>query len=107
MTAASDRLVSPDALAHPMGAEADDPLRTTSVELSEVDGVTVGLWSAGPGVDDDVEADEVFVVLEGRGTVTFEDGSVLALQPGAVVRLRAGDRTTWEITERLRKLYVA
>jgi uncharacterized cupin superfamily protein len=107
VSAASDRLVTADALAQPVGAEAEDPLRTTSVELSEVGGVTVGLWSAGPGVDVDVETDEVFVVLEGRGTVTFEDGSVLALQPGAVVRLRAGDRTTWEIAERLRKLYVA
>jgi len=107
VSAASERLVSRDALAHPAGAEADDPLHTTSVTLTEVGGVTVGLWSAGPGVDVDVETDEVFVVLEGRGTVTFEDGSVLVLQPGAVVRLQAGDRTTWEITERLRKLYVA
>jgi hypothetical protein len=30
-----------------------------------------------------------------------------ALRPGVVVRLAAGDRTTWELTGRLRKLYLA
>ncbi len=67
----------------------------------------MGLWEAGPGTDTDVEADEVFLVLSGAGTVTFEDGSAITLRPGALVRLRAGDRTTWEVTQRLRKLYVA
>lgn len=27
-------------------------------------------------------------------------------RPGVLVRLLAGDRTTWHVTERLRKLYV-
>ncbi len=29
------------------------------------------------------------------------------LGPGAAVRLRAGERTTWVVTETLRKVYVA
>lgn len=65
------------------------------------------LWEAGPGTDTDVEVDEVFLVLAGAGTVTFEDGSSLALQAGTVVRLLEGDRTTWTITDRLRKLFLA
>ena len=48
----------------------------------------VGLWEAGPGVDVDVESDEIFIVLSGAGTLTFDDDS-------------------WVITERLRKLYLA
>ncbi len=48
----------------------------------------------------------LFVVLAGAGTVAFEDGSVLTLAPGVVVRLHAGDRTVWTVTETLRKLYV-
>jgi len=67
----------------------------------------VGLWGMDPGVDHDTEADEVFVVLAGRGTVGFEDGEVLTLAPGVAVRLRAGERTTWTVTETLRKVYVA
>ena len=69
--------------------------------------VEVGLWEAGPGIDTDVEADEVFLVLSGAGTVTVADGSALDLRPGVLVRLHEGDLTTWRITERLRKLYLA
>ena len=101
------RLLSADV--HAAALEADglsEPLATASRALVEGE-VEVGLWEAGPGVDTDTEADEVFLVLSGAGTVTFDDGSALTLRPGVLVRLQAGDRTTWEITERLRKLYVA
>jgi uncharacterized cupin superfamily protein len=105
---AAERLVSPDLLA--VAVAADDgsaALATASAELGTFAGCEVGLWEAGPGVDVDTEADELFLVLAGRGEVAFEDGSVLTLAPGALVRLRAGDRTTWTIQERLRKLYLA
>ena len=67
----------------------------------------VGLWCMEPGTDHDTEVDEVFVVLAGRGTVEFEDGEVVTLTPGVAVRLKAGERTTWTVTEKLRKVYVA
>ncbi|WP_345632130.1 cupin domain-containing protein [Streptomyces thinghirensis] len=67
----------------------------------------MGLWEAGPGKDTDTEVDEVFVVLAGAGTVTFVDESTLRLCPGVAVRLYAGDRTRWNVTHRLRKLYLA
>jgi uncharacterized cupin superfamily protein len=81
-------------------------LATASRTLLEAE-VEVGLWEAGPGTDTDLEVNEVFLVLSGAGTVTFDDGSTIDLRPGVLVRLRAGDRTRWEITERLRKLYLA
>jgi uncharacterized cupin superfamily protein len=90
-----------------------DRLLTTDVHtaglapLATLGDAEIGLWGMEPGVDHDTETDEVFVVLAGRGTVEFEDGEVLALEPGVAVRLSAGERTTWTVTETLRKVYVA
>ena len=107
----TSRLLSGDVLAEALAADgASAALGTASRALlgSALGGeIEVGLWEAGPGSDTDVEADEVFLVLSGAGTLTFEDGSAITLRPGVLVRLRAGDRTTWEVAERLRKLYVA
>ncbi|KQX62865.1 cupin domain-containing protein [Angustibacter sp. Root456] len=101
------RVVCADVPHLDLGAPATDALACADRELATHAGVSVGLWEAGPGVDTDIEVDELFVVLSGAGTVTFDDGSSVQLRPGALVRLHAGERTRWEITERLRKLYVA
>src|SRR5215475_5160718 len=103
---AAARLLSADV--HTETVEPDgvsEALSTASRALYE-GSLEVGLWEAGPGTDTDVEVDELFLVLAGAGTVTFEDGSTVDLTPGVLVRLREGDRTTWQITERVRKLYV-
>lgn len=110
---ATQRLLMADAAA--LAAHAtDDTDDTAGAEPRAVDtavttlGETeIGWWQVGPGVLHDVEVDEVFFVLAGAGSVTFADGSVLSLRPGVLVQLREGDRTVWEITETLRKLYVA
>lgn len=60
-----------------------------------------------PGTMRDVEIDEVFIVLHGAGTVGFSDGTITSLEPGEVVRLQAGQRTGWTVTETLRKVYLA
>ena len=75
--------------------------------LAAVAGVEVGVWEMSPGTATDVEVDEVFVVLSGAATVTFDDGEAVDLGPGSVVRLRAGEHTTWTVRETLRKIYVA
>lgn len=94
------RVLTADALAADLG-----PSRT--LPLGEVGAAKVGVWSMAPGTEQDTETDEVFVVLAGRGTVVFEDGEVVDLRPGVAVRLTAGERTTWTVTEELRKVYVA
>lgn len=66
-----------------------------------------GVWEHSVGVSSDVEVDEVFVVLFGSASVTFEDGAVTTLRPGSVGRLREGQRTVWTVTETLRKVYLA
>ena len=76
-------------------------------ELGTLGGCGVGVWEITPGVSTDVEADEFFVVLAGRAVVEFDDGtSALQLQPGSVARLRGGSRTTWTVSETLRKIYI-
>jgi uncharacterized cupin superfamily protein len=103
----TSRLLSDDVHTEPVEADGvSTALATASRTLLEAVS-EVGLWEAGPGTDTDTEVDEVFLVLSGAGTVTFEGGSTIELRPGVLVRLAAGDRTTWEITARLRKLYVA
>jgi uncharacterized cupin superfamily protein len=67
-----------------------------------------GVWEMTPGVMSDVESDEVFVVLSGSATVEFDDeGETLHIEAGDVVRLAAGARTVWSVTETLRKVYLA
>ncbi|WP_418060031.1 cupin domain-containing protein [Pimelobacter simplex] len=96
---------------HEPVAAADVVSGTPSVgmlELGELGGVEIGIWEITPGVVTDVEADEVFVVLAGEGTVRFTDtGESIELGPGTLVRLREGERTEWEIRSRLRKVYLA
>lgn len=76
-------------------------------DLITLSDVTVGVWEHTPGVSRDVEADEVFVVVSGDATVTFDDGSpAVDLRPGSLVRLHEGQRTTWTVRETLRKVFV-
>ncbi|GAA3528640.1 cupin domain-containing protein [Nocardioides daeguensis] len=107
---ASSRIVDATALEVPH-EPADDIVAGTPttglVELGTFRDVALGIWEITPGVVRDVEADEVFVVLEGEGAVRFEDGSEIELAPGAIVRLHEGERTEWTIRTRLRKVYLA
>jgi uncharacterized cupin superfamily protein len=76
--------------------------------LTEFGGLQIGVWEMSPGVMTDIEVDEVFVVLSGSASVEFTDGSpALQLNPGAVVRLAAGARTTWTVHQTLRKVYLS
>lgn len=81
---------------------------TRYADLDETGERTVGIWEHTPGVSTDVEEDEVFVVLAGDATLSFEDPAFapVELRPGVVVRLKAGMRTTWTVRETLRKVYV-
>ncbi|MFT3871703.1 MAG: cupin domain-containing protein [Nocardioides sp.] len=80
---------------------------TTGARLLGGIGATqIGIQEMTPGMVRDEECDEVFVVLTGRGSVEFQDGEVIPLTPGAVVRLHKGDRTIWHVAETLRKVYI-
>jgi len=64
-----------------------------------------GIWQHTPGVSRDTEADELFVVISGRATVSIEGGPVLELSAGVLGLLRSGDRTVWTVHDTLRKVY--
>lgn len=108
------RLLSPDVTAAELTHEplpADEVVTgspTAAVlTLGTVGGAEVGLWEMAVGTARDTEVDEVFVIVSGRGHVTFDDGERIDLAPGVAVRLTAGERTVWAVTETLRKVWVA
>ncbi len=76
-----------------------------SAQASEGD-MEVGVWEHSVGVSTDVEVEEVFVVLEGEGTVVDDDGGRIDLAPGVVGLLPMGAKTTWTITKPLRKVWI-
>ncbi|MEO6942933.1 MAG: cupin domain-containing protein [Terrimesophilobacter sp.] len=79
----------------------------SATALGEFAGKEVGVWEITPGTVTDVEADELFVVLSGAATVVFVDEDRFEhLRPGSVMRLEAGQRTVWTVTETIRKVYV-
>lgn len=83
---------------------------TGFAELGELNGNHVGIWAMSVGEMTDVETDEYFVVLSGRGTlrVLAENGFAEQSQDlvaGSVVRLHAGMHTVWKVQEMLRKVY--
>ena len=80
---------------------------TGFAELGTFDGHEYGVWEHSVGASSDVEADELYVVLSGAGTVAFDGGDVVTLGAGSVGRLREGQRTVWTVTETLRKIYFA
>ncbi|MEJ1088785.1 cupin domain-containing protein [Microbacterium sp. Mu-80] len=79
-------------------------------ELGTFSGVELGVWEMTPGgVTTDIETDEVFIVLSGRARIDFTVPALpsIELGPGSIVRLTEGMRTTWTVTEILRKVYLA
>ncbi len=68
--------------------------------------VPCGLWEHTVGSSTDTEVDEVFVVLAGHARIEIEGQDALTVGPGDVVHLEAGTRTTWHVTEDLRKFWV-
>jgi len=92
----------------PAGQAVRGEPTTGATALAKFGDLEVGVWEMSPGVMNDVETDEVFVVISGSATVEFATGAdSLELGPGDVVRLAAGAETVWTVTETLRKVYLA
>lgn len=98
-------------LGNAFSAELDWKPRTPELRTGArfLDGLTadtaVDVWGAEVGEYRGVTADEIFVVLEGKAEVAFHrTGETIVIGPGDVVRLFAGDPTTWRTTETIRKV---
>jgi uncharacterized cupin superfamily protein len=67
-------------------------------------GMTSGVWESTPGRWTIVyDKWEFLRVIEGRGVVRGNDGSVLSLAPGTTAIIRPGFTGTWEVLETMRK----
>ncbi|PRI11650.1 hypothetical protein B4915_05640 [Leucobacter massiliensis] len=77
-------------------------------ELGSIGGVATGIWELRGGTVTDTETDELFVVLSGGAVVELlDEGRTVELGPGDVMRLLAGTRTRWTVTDHIRKVYIA
>ena len=80
---------------------------TSAVAAMDTEGdMEVGVWEHSVGDSTDIEVEEVFIVISGKGRVTCDQGGVIELSPGTVGILPSGSRTTLSITEPLRKVWV-
>lgn len=81
------------------------PVRTAARFVSELNSNHVDAWGADPGDFTSETADEIFVILEGRGVITFDDtGETIEMGPGDIVRLNAGQTNYWKTYETIRKV---
>ena len=81
---------------------------TSAKQLIESSGIRTGVWSCTPGVWRSAwENWEQFTVLAGNGTLTDQEGVTHVLTPGAVLFIPAGSSGIWNVTETIRKSYVA
>lgn len=83
---------------------------TAVVGLGTLGNTEFGVWEMSTGSMYDVEAEEIFIVTAGQATVVIEDfedhpAHSALLVPGTIMRLSKGMKTTWTVTEPLRKIY--
>lgn len=77
-------------------------------ELGEIGGCEVGIWELRDGVVTDTEVDELFVVLSGGATIELlDEDRIVEVGVGDVMRLVAGSRTRWTVTDHIRKVYIS
>ena len=81
-------------------------LGATTITTLDGLGAEIGIWEMSAGAVRDVEAEEAFVLLAGRAVIEVEGGAKVEIGPGDLVRLEAGTRTVWHVSEPLRKVYV-
>lgn len=66
--------------------------------------MTSGRWESTPGCwTISYEKWEFMSVLEGRGVIRGEDGTVISLEQGATAIIKPGFKGTWEVLETMQK----
>jgi uncharacterized cupin superfamily protein len=82
------------------------PTTSTRELWTDAGPVEAGVWAMTPGIARDTEAQEIFVVLAGRATITIRGAAPRTVSTGDIVSFEEGDETVWEVHETLRKFYV-
>ncbi|BCI55622.1 hypothetical protein NIIDNTM18_49000 [Mycolicibacterium litorale] len=89
--------------------EADRPASTApvrSVSLYADGGQKHGVWEAEPGVHREYQGQETVVILTGRATVEGSSGITVDVGPGDLVIVDPGEKTTWTVHEKIRKVFI-
>lgn len=86
---------------------AGDP-RERSRDVSVHNRLEAGVWDCTPGTFPFRRDgyDEVFCVLAGHATLSFDGGMSFDLRPGSMIVTPAGSTGTWTVHEHVRKAYV-
>ncbi len=97
--------LEPDPL-DPSQIVSGNPETSDLILAESEDGTEVaGLWRCTPGVSTDTEVEESFLVITGKATIEFEDGSSIEVGPGDTHRFNGGEKTTWTVEETLLKAF--
>jgi uncharacterized protein len=64
-----------------------------------------GVWHCTPGVFMLSHPGETICLVEGRATITPEEGEPVTVVPGEVVFIPEGTRARWEVHETVRKAF--
>lgn len=89
------------------GADSGDP-QIAVTELSNIDGIQVGVWECKPGGWPVVDRPncEVATILSGKAIITDADGTKRTLVEGSIITLPKGWTGRWDVLETMRKVYV-
>jgi len=99
----------PDMPIEPSWIVQGDPIARGQIVTQSADKKVVsGVWTCEPGEFDwTFAADEFIQVLEGKATVTVEEGAQqVTLLPGKIVHFPLGLKTRWHVIKPLRKFFV-
>ena len=89
--------------------EADRPASTAPVRSAVLyadGGQKHGVWEAEPGVHREYQGQETVVILQGRATVEGGSGQTVEVGAGDVVICQPGEKMTWTVHEKIRKVFV-
>lgn len=86
---------------------AGDP-RERSITVSAHNRLEAGVWDCTPGSFPFRRDgyDEVFCVLAGHATITFDSGMAFDLRPGSMLVTPSGSTGRWDVHDTVRKAYV-
>jgi uncharacterized cupin superfamily protein len=90
----------------PLGQDASSP-SAGFTQVASIDDMAVGIWDHTAGTSTHTEEDEVFIILSGSVIVTEDGADPIEFGAGDIGILRSGARTTWSVTQPLRKIWVA
>ena len=82
--------------------------RHGALVLGTLDGCEAGIWELRDGAVLDTEVEEVFVVISGGATIELlDEHRSVDVRTGDVMRLTAGTRTRWTVSDHIRKVYLS